>query len=443
MSRIRRAALVLLALAVVLTVGAAGAAAQTAGFEEGFDSPEPAGWELMGGAAVEDGSLVLRGGQAAFLPQGWGDGRLQVTFEYRGTGLLLISYAVAEESRYSLLLIDDGALVLQQVAAGQPAEIGTSGGPVATEATPMTLTVSVTSGEHTVALDGQTVLRATGSAPGDGGGLEIRVEGEREVRIDSVGGESGGAPPNEPTTAAAAATTTTAAAAGDSSGLGDLLDDFFGVQADNVNIGEFALNLALAALLAFILGRAYVLWGSALANRRRFAPNFVLVAVTTTFIILVVRSSVALSLGLVGALSIVRFRAAIKDPEELAYMFLAVGIGIGLGDNQRLITILALAAAIAVIGLRRLLRRREVDFNLHISLAADGPGAVDLTAATAALQPHCSRLRLSRYDESPTGTEAAFLAEFRDADALHRAREALRRLDPGLALTFLDDKGLA
>ena len=62
----------------------------------------------------------------------------------------------------------------------------------------------------------------------------------------------------------------------------------------------------------------------------------------------------ALSLGLVGALSIVRFRTAIKEPEELAFLFFAIGLGIGLGDNQRLITLLALAAGALDSGYGRL-----------------------------------------------------------------------------------------
>ena len=121
-------------------------------------------------------------------------------------------------------------------------------------------------------------------------------------------------------------------------------------QASPTELSTFVINLALAVLLSYILSLVYIHWGSSLSNRRRFAANFMLITVTTTFIILVVRSSVALSLGLVGALSIVRFRAAIKEPEELAYLFFAIGIGIGLGDNQRLITVLAMVAAILILG---------------------------------------------------------------------------------------------
>lgn len=55
-------------------------------------------------------------------------------------------------------------------------------------------------------------------------------------------------------------------------------------------------------------------------------------------VIVIVKSSLALSLGLVGALSIVRFRTPIKEPQELLYLFIAIGIGLGYGANQTLPT---------------------------------------------------------------------------------------------------------
>ena len=53
----------------------------------------------------------------------------------------------------------------------------------------------------------------------------------------------------------------------------------------------------------------------------------------TFLVILIVKSSLALSLGLVGALSIVRFRTPIKEPEELIYLFLAIALGLGYGAS--------------------------------------------------------------------------------------------------------------
>ena len=64
-----------------------------------------------------------------------------------------------------------------------------------------------------------------------------------------------------------------------------------------------------------------------------------IVALTTFLVISVVKSSLALSLGLVGALSVIRFRTPIKSPEELTYIFFSLGVGIGFAANQIIITL--------------------------------------------------------------------------------------------------------
>ena len=64
---------------------------------------------------------------------------------------------------------------------------------------------------------------------------------------------------------------------------------------------------------------------------------------------MIVKSSLALSLGLVGALSIVRFRAAIKEPEELVYLFLIIAIGLGCGANQLVITTVGIIFSLLLI----------------------------------------------------------------------------------------------
>ncbi|MBN1956458.1 MAG: DUF4956 domain-containing protein [Anaerolineae bacterium] len=221
----------------------------------------------------------------------------------------------------------------------------------------------------------------------------------------------------------------------------DLATEFFAAQVGGVELTAFLINIALAVVTSYILGRVYVHWGASLSNRRRFAANFVLLTVTTTFIILVVRSSVALSLGLVGALSIVRFRTAVKEPEELAYLFFAIALGIGLGDNQRTITLLAFAVTIAILGVAKLFRRSQADVNLHLTVTSHKPQPVDMDEIVAALQPHCTKLKLLRFDENDQVLEMAFLVEFRHASDLGQARAAIRALGDAVDMTFLDNKG--
>jgi hypothetical protein len=84
-------------------------------------------------------------------------------------------------------------------------------------------------------------------------------------------------------------------------------------------------------------------------NRAHFANSFLLLGMTTCVVIIVVKYSLALSLGLVGALSIVRFRAAIKDPEELTVLFLVIAIGLSFGANQFPIGVLIATVGAGVI----------------------------------------------------------------------------------------------
>ena len=98
--------------------------------------------------------------------------------------------------------------------------------------------------------------------------------------------------------------------------------EFFLNNEIQINLDTFLLSLVCSAILSFFVQLFYINFSSTLSNRVHFSKNFVVLGVTTCIIIMIVKNSLALSLGLVGALSIVRFRAAIKEPEELVYLFL-------------------------------------------------------------------------------------------------------------------------
>ena len=137
-----------------------------------------------------------------------------------------------------------------------------------------------------------------------------------------------------------------------------------------------------------------------------------------------------------------RFRAAIKEPEELSYLFLAIALGLGFGADQRMITVLAFAligALIVVLGLRRGEREGE---NLHFTVTSEGPDRVSLGRIVEVLREHCGGVDLKRYDESDTALEASFLVEFRDVSQLEASQSALRALSDSIRISFLDVKGV-
>ena len=126
----------------------------------------------------------------------------------------------------------------------------------------------------------------------------------------------------------------------------NLLNDY---SLEAIDLSQFLLNALIGALLSWLVSMYYKRFGSSVSNRSQFANNFILLALTTMLIITIVKSSIALSLGLVGALSIVRFRAAIKEPEELIYLFLVIAIGLGMGADQAAITIVAFVLIMSIL----------------------------------------------------------------------------------------------
>lgn len=220
------------------------------------------------------------------------------------------------------------------------------------------------------------------------------------------------------------------------------LRELFWNPTDLASLPSLVLRLLIAAVLGMMLSQAYVRFGQSLSNRAMFARNFIVLTVTTTLIISIVRSSVALSLGLVGALSIVRFRAAIKEPEELAFLFLAISVGLGLGAGAAVITIVALILILALVAVRSLLYRRPGPPNLYLTVSS--PATSNLTASQILeiLATTGAAATLKRFDQTPDQLEAAFVVDFKEVSHLEQFNQQLRALSPGVKISCLDDRGL-
>jgi uncharacterized membrane protein YhiD involved in acid resistance len=437
------------------------------GFRETFDDPTLHGWEHSRDAAVVDGVLRMEPGSFALHFGDWSEITLTVMVRRSAGSGATVGYYFRDEGTYGVAL-HEGFVVVEKEQNQQRSELAGAEVEAFPQDTWVTLMVVVSGGQHQVYADDELVLTATDSEPLETGAVILHAFGEGMVEFDDldVRGTPGEPPPGEgfppgeemppdeepppgeemppgeQVVPGGGGAPGTGGAPGGTSGTGSIVDEFFATQASNRDLGSFAINLALAVACAYVLSLVYIHWGASLTNRRKFAANFYLLTATTTFIILVVRSSVALSLGLVGALSIVRFRTAVKEAEELAYLFLAIGVGIGLGDDQKLVTLVALAVVVVAAGLLKLFRRAQADVNLHLTVASHNPARLELDQIMQALKPHTAKLKLLRFDENAQTVEAAFLVEFRRVDNLNDARAALRALSEGVEITFLDNKGI-
>ncbi len=111
----------------------------------------------------------------------------------------------------------------------------------------------------------------------------------------------------------------------------DIFKSSFVEKATSVSLLDSALAVGLAFCIGLFICAVYNKTFRGVMYSKSFSISLVALSMISSLVILSVTSNVVLSLGMVGALSIVRFRAAIKDPLDIAYLFWSIGIGIVLG----------------------------------------------------------------------------------------------------------------
>lgn len=219
----------------------------------------------------------------------------------------------------------------------------------------------------------------------------------------------------------------------------------FGSDAP-LSIPDLLVNLVFGVILSVIVRWHFRRFGSTLSNRDEFAQVFPFVALTTILIISVVKSSLALSLGLVGALSIVRFRTPIKEPEELAYLFISIAIGLGLGASQTIPTAIATFFILGAMAALKWAKGDDFGKQLFLSIdwvgasATDSPGKLE--AINTVILKHVSKSDLRRYDVRNELLSATYLLDIHDDTTLNSLIDDLRGSFPEISVTFLDQNHL-
>ena len=149
------------------------------------------------------------------------------------------------------------------------------------------------------------------------------------------------------------------------------LENFFFNSIVEIDLLTFFYAIVLSLILSFLVKFTYVKVGKSLNDKSYFSDTFIPLALITTLVITVIKFSLALSLGLVGALSIVRFRAAIKEPEELVYLFFVISIGLSNGANQFLLSIFATVVIVSFLFARHIFENKfkkdkQISFDSNI-----------------------------------------------------------------------------
>ncbi|GHV37727.1 hypothetical protein AGMMS49546_06430 [Spirochaetia bacterium] len=113
--------------------------------------------------------------------------------------------------------------------------------------------------------------------------------------------------------------------------------DFFGTNTGALTFQEIFLNFVVASLISVVIYLSYRISHSGAVYSARFNVTLIKLTLVTTLVMNVIGNNIALSLGMVGALSIVRFRTAIKDHRDATYIFWCIAVGICCGVQEYLI----------------------------------------------------------------------------------------------------------
>lgn len=129
------------------------------------------------------------------------------------------------------------------------------------------------------------------------------------------------------------------------SSVSDIIKDKFLEEFSELSLPQVATVFVLSFLLSVFIVFIYWITHSGVSFSKRFASGLVLLSIVTSLVVLAISSNVVLSLGMVGALSIVRFRTAVKDPIDTIFMFWAIVTGIITGAGYTYIAIFATIVA--------------------------------------------------------------------------------------------------
>ena len=118
----------------------------------------------------------------------------------------------------------------------------------------------------------------------------------------------------------------------------ETLYKYLATSSENVTVFNILEVMVISLILSMVIFLTYKITFSGVMYNRKFNISLVMLTLVTTMVMFVIGSDIALSLGMVGALSIVRFRTAIKDPRDTAYIFWSIAVGLSVGTGNYLVS---------------------------------------------------------------------------------------------------------
>jgi len=187
-----------------------------------------------------------------------------------------------------------------------------------------------------------------------------------------------------------------------------------GFRAGDLLTADIIAALGMAVAMGLFIYVVYRLTARSSFYNRGFNKSLATLPVITAGILLAMQSNLVISLGMVGALSIVRFRNAVKDPADLTFLFWSISMGIIVGAGlYELAILLSFAATVLILGLDLV-----PTFRAPCLLVVSGESGTSEAELVRCIKSACTRVRVRSRNVSKRGMEWIFEVSVRDDSAL-------------------------
>ena len=115
------------------------------------------------------------------------------------------------------------------------------------------------------------------------------------------------------------------------------MENLFNESIIQIDYLRLFFGVILLIIQIIVIQSLYLNYSKSYNNKFKFSKNFIPFGISILIIVSVIKSSLALSLGLIGALSIIRFRTAIKEPEEIIMLLLIMGLSVSIAEEKELL----------------------------------------------------------------------------------------------------------
>ena len=177
----------------------------------------------------------------------------------------------------------------------------------------------------------------------------------------------------------------------------------------SVSLTQVCLSLAMAVVLGMLLYFVYRKTYRGTVYSKDFNLTLLLVAIITTLVMQAIGSNLALSLGMVGSLSIIRFRTAVKEPRDIAFLFWAIAIGLTCGSEMYLIGLLGSIVLTVVVCLANL---DLYDTTTYLLILRAGTDAVEEKTLAEVLKKNTRVYKLRMRNQMADSEEFTYEVSF-------------------------------